>query len=323
MHTEIGTDLQKAIHYLRNGELVAIPTETVYGLAGNALNEESVLNIYDAKQRPRFNPLILHLHSFEQFSAYADELPDQCRKLAGRFSPGPLTFLLPKKDIVPDLVTAGSNRVALRIPSHAVTRQLLQALDFPLAAPSANPFGYVSPVTAQHVWDGLQGRIPYILDGGSCEMGLESSIVGFEAGRVVLYRHGAIALEDLEETIGEKIEVKTGASLQVDTPGQLKSHYAPRVPLWVGDVDSLLQVHHGKKIAVITFHRKIVYPEPAYQFTLSPQADLHEAARNLFRVLRQIDALDADIILAERFPEAGLGRAINDRLQRAQAVFKV
>ena len=321
MQTVIGTDIRQAIDFLRSGEVVAIPTETVYGLAGNALNEDAVLKIYEAKQRPRFNPLILHLASIDHFSLYVREVPEDCRRLAARFSPGPLTFLLAKTDRVPDLVTAGSDRVAIRIPAHPMTQQLLQALDFPLAAPSANPFGYVRPVTAQHVWDGLQGRIPYILDGGPCAMGLESTIVGFEDGNVVLHRHGAVPVEAIEEVLGRSVLHRTEHG-KVDAPGQLKSHYAPHIPLWVGDVDSLMQVHHGKRIAVISFHRRYIYPEPAYQFNLSPQGDLHEAARNLFRVLREVDQLDADIVLAERFPEAGLGRAINDRLQRAQAVFK-
>jgi L-threonylcarbamoyladenylate synthase len=321
MQTVIGTDIRQAIDFLRLGEVVAIPTETVYGLAGNALNENAVLKIFDAKQRPRFNPLILHVASMDQFGLYASEVPEACHILASRFSPGPLTFLLPKTELVPDLVTAGSERVAIRIPAHPLALELLGLIDFPLAAPSANPFGYVSPVTAQHVWDGLQRRIPYILDGGPCPMGLESTIIGFEAKDITLHRHGAIPLEAIEEALGRKISVRKNGD-PVNAPGQLKSHYAPHIPLWMGDVDSLMQVHHGKRIAVISFHRRYVYPEPAYQFILSPEGDLHEAARNLFRVLREVDTLDADIILAERFPEAGLGRAINDRLQRAQAVFK-
>jgi L-threonylcarbamoyladenylate synthase len=321
MQTQIGTDIHMAIAYLKQGEVVAIPTETVYGLAGNALDEEAVLSIYEAKQRPRFNPLILHVSSFDKFSLYARDIPEECRKLAEKFSPGPLTFLLLKQDIVPDLVTAGSDKVAIRIPSHPVTLSLLQQLDFPLAAPSANPFGYVSPVTAGHVYDGLQGRIPYILDGGPCSVGLESTIIGFEEDDIILYRHGAVPLESIEALTGKPVK-QLIQHVQIDTPGQLKSHYAPHIPLWVGDVDSLMQVHHGKKIAVISFNKKYTYPEPAFQFVLSPSADFHEAARNLFKVLREIDALDADIIIAERFPEVGLGRAINDRLQRAQAVFK-
>jgi L-threonylcarbamoyladenylate synthase len=321
MQTQIGTDIFQAIDYLKRGDIVSIPTETVYGLAGNALDEEAVLKIYEAKQRPRFNPLIIHVASFDKFSLYAKEIPDNCRKLAERFSPGPLTFLLPKQDIIPDLVTAGSENVAIRIPAHPVTLMLLEELDFPLAAPSANLFGYVSPVTVQHVYDGLQGRIPYILDGGQCSLGLESTIIGFEGEDIILYRHGAIPIESIEALTGKPVRQATPAD-QVSTPGQLNSHYAPHIPLWVGDVDTLMQVHHGKKIAIISFSKRYIYPEPAYQFILSESGDFHEAARNLFRVIRQIDKLDADIILAERFPESGLGRAINDRLQRAQVVFK-
>lgn len=321
MHTLVGNDLSLAIAYLKQGEIVAIPTETVYGLAGNALDEEAVLKIYEAKQRPRFNPLILHVSSFDQFHKYAKDIPETCRILAAKFSPGPLTFLLNKEDTVPDLVTAGSEKVAIRIPAHPLTRSLLEQIDFPLAAPSANPFGYVSPVTAEHVMDGLQGRIPYILDGGPCSVGLESTIIGFEGDEIILYRHGAIPQESIEGVTGRPVRTVTH-HIQIDTPGQLKSHYAPRIPLWMGDIDTLMQVHHGKKIAIISFSKRYTYPEPSYQFILSPSGDFHEAARNLFRVLRQIDMLDADIILAERFPEAGLGRAINDRLQRAQAVFK-
>ena len=206
--------------------------------------------------------------SFDQFSLYASDIPENCRILAAKFSPGPLTFLLPKKDTVPDLVTAGSEKVAIRIPAHPVTLQLLQQLDFPLAAPSANPFGYVSPVTAQHVFDGLQGRIPYILDGGPCAVGLESTIIGFENNEIILYRHGAIPLESIEEVTGMPVR-QMSHTVQIDTPGQLKSHYAPRIPLWVGDVDSLMQVHHGKKIAVISFAKRYVLPGtclPVYSF---------------------------------------------------------
>ena len=182
MGTEMGQDIGYAAELLMKGRLVAIPTETVYGLAGNGLDEEAVLQIYEAKQRPRFNPLILHVADIGQISRYAAEVPELCRKLAAAFSPGPITFLLPKASIVPDLVTSGSNQVAIRIPAHPMTLELLRMVDLPLAAPSANPYGYVSPVTAQHVMDGLGGRIPYILDGGPCDVGLESTIVGFRRG---------------------------------------------------------------------------------------------------------------------------------------------
>jgi L-threonylcarbamoyladenylate synthase len=321
MQTIIGNDISFAASLLRRGEVVAIPTETVYGLAGNALNEEAVIRIYEAKQRPRFNPLILHVDSFQRFSEYAHSIPDACMKLAEYFTPGPLTFLLPKKDNVPAIVTAGSERVALRVPAHPVARALLQQLDFPLAAPSANPSGYVSPVTAGHVYDGLQGLIPYILDGGPCQVGLESTIIGFEENGIVIYRHGALAAEELQAVSGLPVRVHTGTG-SVETPGSLKSHYAPTLPLWIGDVNQLLREHAGKKAAVISFRQAYTDPRSDCSYVLSPGGDLHEAARNLFRVLREIDRSDAEIILAEKFPSEGIGYAINDRLERAQFEFR-
>ncbi len=316
MLTLIGTDISEAVRLLEAGEVVAIPTETVYGLAGNALNEEAILKIFEAKQRPRFNPLIIHISSADQLNDFAKEVPDACLLLAEKFSPGPISFLLEKKEIIPDLVTAGSSRVAIRIPAHPVAQELLKRTGFPLAAPSANPFGYVSPVSAAHVYQGLNGMIPYILDGGESKVGLESTIVGFKNGEVIVHRLGGVTVEEIEAALKKPVRLDLNHE-RPDTPGQLKSHYAPNLPLWVGDVDSLLQVHSGKKIAVISFQKKYVYPEPAFQFNLSPDGDLREAARNLFRILREVDHLDADIILAERFPESGLGRAINDRLKRA------
>ena len=320
MHTAIGTDLALAADILRSGGLVAIPTETVYGLAADALDEDAVLRIYEAKQRPRFNPLILHTYSFDTFSRYASDIPEACRALAEAFCPGPLTFLLPKHEIVPDLVTAGSRRVALRVPDHPMTRALLQGLDRPLAAPSANPSGYVSPVTARHVMEGLEGRIPYILDGGTCRVGLESTIVSFTPEAVVLHRHGAVTAEAIHKVTGLPVQAPEDA--KVDTPGQLKSHYAPTAPLQVCDVGDWLRRHGGERTAVISFQTRYLDPEPRWSRVLSPSGDLHEAARNLFHALRELDTLKADLILAESFPDTGLGIAINDRLKRAQSRYR-
>jgi L-threonylcarbamoyladenylate synthase len=321
MQTTIGKDIKYASMLLQQGEIVAIPTETVYGLAANALNEDAVLRIYEAKQRPRFNPLILHVDSFEKFDTYAQDIPDACYRLAERFSPGPLTFLLPKKNNVPDLVTAGSDHVALRVPAHPFALELLKSIDFPLAAPSANPSGYVSPVTARHVYDGLHGRIPYILDGGPCQVGLESTIIGFEDGKVVLHRYGAVTAEDMEARSGCPVVTKHSDDHPL-TPGKLKSHYAPALPLFVGDIPELMKRFGDKRLAVISFRQRYVDPAPDYAFVLSPSGDLHEAARKLFHTMRDIDAIDADVILAELFPEQGLGLAINDRLHRAQSLFR-
>lgn len=320
METIIGKDIHRAAALLQAGELVAIPTETVYGLAGNALNEKAILKIYEVKNRPRFNPLIIHVSSPGDLSLYADDIPVKCLLLAGKFSPGPVTFLLKKKEIIPDLVTAGSDQVAIRIPDHAMTLELLNMLEFPLAAPSANPSGYVSPVTAQHVYEGLQGKIPYILDGGPCRVGVESTIIGFENHEVIIHRSGGISIEEIENLLQQKVKIRLTEN-EPETPGQLKSHYATHTPLYFGNVQELMKKFQGRKVAVITLSREYE-TEPGLLFRLSPPGNLHEAASNLFKVLRELDKIKPDVILADRFPEEGLGRAINDRLQKAQHLNK-
>lgn len=322
MDTQIGTDVAYAAELLSQGQIVAIPTETVYGLAANALNPDAVLRIYEAKHRPRFNPLILHVPSIEAFELYAKEIPDACRRLAEAFSPGPLTFLLPKRPEVPDIVTAGSDLVALRIPKHPVALELLSILTFPLAAPSANPSGYVSPVTATHVMQGLGGRIPYILDGGPCNVGLESTIVSFQEGRILLHRFGAITPEDILRVTGIAPTQAQTSHQAPDAPGQLKSHYAPDRPLFMGDIPSLLREHAGKRVALISFRHSYKNQDTVASYVLSPGGDLHEAARNLFQVLRSADQGAVDLIIAETFPAEGLGWAINDRLSRAQSIHR-
>lgn len=325
MHTVIGNDIEQAAIFLMKGEVVAIPTETVYGLAGNALNEDAVLKIFEAKNRPSFNPLIVHLKSWEEAEAYVQQIPAKARLLAEKFTPGPLTFLLNKKNIIPDLVTAGSDRVAIRIPGHPVALKLLNSIDFPLAAPSANPFGYISPTTAQHVLEGLDGKIPYILDGGAANVGLESTIIGFDENEnVLLYRTGGISAEQIEEVLNEKVTVaKLSSEENPETAGQLKSHYAPHTPLYVGDIDELKKQFEGKRIATISFTNQFDGVDEAKQFILSEEGSLDEAAKNLFTVLRLTDKLKVDVILAERFPDEGIGRAINDRLGKAQAENKI
>lgn len=321
MHTIIGKDIEQAKTWLMNGDVVAIPTETVYGLAGNALNADAVLKIFAAKNRPSFNPLIVHAASWLQATEYVQQVPAKASVLAEKFSPGPLTFLLKKKNSIPDLVTAGSDKVAIRIPAHPVALKLLQSINFPLAAPSANPFGYVSPTTAEHVLEGLDGKIPYILDGGAATVGLESTIIGFDDNEnVLLYRTGGITAEQIEGVLKEKIIFARLASEEnPETAGQLKSHYAPYTPLYVGDIDKLKKQFDGKKIACISFTQQFDGIEEANQFILSRGGNLDEAAKNLFTVLRITDKLNADVILAEKFPNQGIGRAINDRLSKAQA----
>lgn len=323
MQTEIGTDLNRAAALLEQGELVAIPTETVYGLAGNGLNPTAVARIFEVKQRPFFNPLILHFADWQDIQAYVTKIPEVASRIAAEVCPGPITFLLPKKDIVPDIVSAGSPLVAVRIPQHELTRQLLRRVGFPLAAPSANPFGYVSPTCAEHVLDHLGSKIPYILDGGPASVGVESTIIGFGDTEILLYRLGGISIETLQSISGMPVrDVRKEAADKPSGPGMLKSHYATHAPLYIGVIPELATQFPGKKIAAIRFRDSQPEIPGLTQFPLSPGGDLKEAAAQLFSVMRRIDASGFDVILAEHFPEEGLGRAINDRLHRAQAIFK-
>lgn len=312
---DIGKDINKAKELLTQGDLVAIPTETVYGLAGNALDENAVIRIFQVKDRPRFDPLIVHVPSFAGVERYAVHAPEQARLLAEKFWPGPLTLVLKKKDLIPDLVTAGMNSVGLRCPDHPVTQTLLRELEFPLAAPSANPFGYVSPTSPQHVNEQLGERIAYILDGGECRVGIESTIIAFEDATPVVYRLGGITVEQIEAVIGP-VAVTTHSASDPKAPGQMKSHYAPARKVIVGNLDDLLQQYPAHCSAILTFRSD--YNSP-YQFILSPSGSLDEAARNLFTALRKLEKMPVDVILAELLPEEGLGRAINDRLRRAAA----
>jgi L-threonylcarbamoyladenylate synthase len=317
--TTVGKNIEIAAAILSDNDLVAIPTETVYGLAGNALSEAAVVKIYSAKDRPSFNPLIIHVPTVEAIKNYA-ELDSISQQLADAFMPGPFTLLLPKKSIIPDLVTAGSAKVAVRIPKHPLTLRLLHQLDFPLAAPSANPFGYVSPTNARHVLDGLNNRVDYILDGGPCEVGVESTIAEVINGQIILHRLGAVTAEEMEAVTGLKVKPKI--SEQVDAPGQLKSHYATKTPLYLGDIPTLLKQYAHKHVATISFCKSYEGLVSGHQYILSPKCNINEAAQHLFSVMRSIDEFSFDLIIAERFPDRGLGRAINDRLERAQAIHK-
>ena len=313
--TTIGKELDQAKALLERGELVSIPTETVYGLAANGFNAVAIAKIYEAKNRPQFNPLILHVANLAQAERLVIEMPDACKRLMQSLSPGPVTYLLPKSSLVPDMVTAGSARVAIRIPAHPMALELLTMLDFPLAAPSANPSGYVSPVSAMHVLEGLQGKIRYILDGGSCTIGLESTIVGFEEDAVVIHRLGGITAEQISTITG--VEVKTSlAHASPTAPGQLKSHYATTKPLLIGNVQQLINAFPGKKIGLLMFEQSAGLTVEK-EILLSPSGSLEEAAAGLFRAMRLLDQSDLDVIIAQYFPNTGIGRAINDRLERA------
>jgi L-threonylcarbamoyladenylate synthase len=312
---EIGTDIALAKSLLQRGELVAVPTETVYGLAGNALHLPSVTKIFEVKDRPSFDPLIVHIPEFNHLERYVSEIPRAAEVLARHLWPGPLTLLLKKKSIIPDLVTSGLQTVAIRCPNHPLTNELLRSLEFPLAAPSANPFGYISPTTAVHVNDQLGKKIKYILDGGPSTVGLESTIVGFGEGRPVVHRLGGLSIENLEEIVGP-VRVALHSSSNPSAPGQLMTHYAPGKKVFTVDLDKAMGMINLECVGILSFQKDHKAP---YQAILSPTGNIHEAARNFFGALRELDKAPVDLILAEFVPDEGIGRAINDRLKRASA----
>lgn len=313
--TKIGDSLDEALNLLRNDEIIAIPTETVYGLAGNAYKPEVVIKIFEIKNRPTFNPLIVHTHSIESSLDFVEKWDKRLLKLAEHYSPGAITFLLPKKDIIPDLVTAGSSRVAVRIPNHSVTLKLLKNLDFPLAAPSANPFGYVSPTSSEHVFQSLNHKIPMILEGGKCSIGIESTIVGIENNELVIYRLGGISQENIEELVGKVSKIHTSSS-KPETPGMLIQHYAPKKKLILtNSLPKYVELHNKDRMGIIFFGKPF---NKNYPFSnLSESRCLQEAAKNLFQILREIESWEVDYVVMEWIEEKGLGRAVNDRLKRA------
>lgn len=316
----IGQDIDKAAALLKAGELVAIPTETVYGLAGNALNEEAVSRIFKVKNRPFFDPLIIHIPHIDALGLYAEIPPANDLRLLSHFWPGPLTYLAPKKAIIPDLVTAGSPLVAIRVPKQPITLSLLQELDFPLAAPSANPFGYVSPTSARHVADQLGKDIPYILDGGEAEVGIESTIVGRINHRLVVFRLGGVSLEELEDVSGERIAEVRRSSSSPDAPGMLSLHYSPHCRLTLLDSQqsfSALELQPKVWLGFGALPDEL--PASTQILWLSKDGDVLEAARNVFKVLRQLDEQAIQHAAVRLLPEVGLGRAVNDRLIRAAA----
>lgn len=312
----IGQDILHASQLLKKGELVGIPTETVYGLAGNALSEITVSKIFEVKKRPVFDPLIIHIDTWDKIKNYASHIPDEFQALAKYFSPGPITYLLPKKNIIPSLVTSGSPMVAIRIPKHPITLELLRQLDFPLAAPSANPFGGISPTSALHVERMLGSAIPYILEGGVCQIGLESTILGIINQKVCVLRKGGVQIEDIESIIGP-VDVQDTSTSNPQAPGMLESHYAPKKPFYVGCIPDLLEKYKGQKVGVLSYQKH--YDESSIHYILSLSGDLSESAQRFFNGLHFLDQSSVDIIIGELVPDQGLGKAINDRLKRAAA----
>jgi L-threonylcarbamoyladenylate synthase len=312
----INSDINQAKIFLEQGNVIGIPTETVYGLAGNAFDIEAVTKIFEVKNRPTFDPLIVHTNSVERLKDFVQYLPEKALFLAQKFMPGPLTLLLPKHESIPDLVTSGLDSVAVRIPNHALTLELLTNLDFPLAAPSANPFGYISPTSAQHVNQQLGEKIPFILDGGECQIGIESTIIGFENEEVIVFRKGGLAIEDIEKVVG-KVRVNTHSSSNPKAPGMLKSHYSPKKDLLIFDKKIFDKETKKEQIGYLAFQEYNVNLPKSNQLILSESGSYKEAAKNLFAFMRQLDAMEIEKIYVELLPEIDLGRAINDRLRRA------
>jgi len=301
---------------LRGGGIVAFPTETVYGLGANAFDRAAVQRVFEIKNRPHYDPLIVHVSHARQVEDLVLDFPAEARVLARRFWPGPLTLVLPKIHGLPDLVTAGLPTVAIRVPNHALALALLEEVGCPVAAPSANPFGMLSPTTAEHVRDQLGDQVDLILDGGPCAVGVESTIVSFCGARPTLLRPGGIAAEDLEAVLGPLVCPPPHEPVPL-APGRLPRHYAPRTPLVL--CSEVPAVPDGQRVGLLCLTR----PPDAGLFAaveaLSEAGDLTQAAANLFAALRRLDALGLDLIFARPVPENGLGATIMDRLRKASS----
>ncbi|MEO8664157.1 MAG: L-threonylcarbamoyladenylate synthase [Ignavibacteria bacterium] len=299
--TRIIKDIDTAVKEIMNGNVIGLPTETVYGLAANALNENAVMKIFETKDRPRFNPLIVHVSGTDAFEMYGENIPDDVYSLAEKFSPGPIAYIVKKKKVIPDITTAGNDSVALRIPSHEMFREVLLKSGVPLAAPSANRSGKISPTSAEDVLSELEGKINYILDGGRCEVGIESTVISFIDGEARILRYGAVTKKEIEDVIGKTVHGNSG---KLVSPGQLKSHYAPMTPLYILDDPTELKNIKDNKMGVLDF---------------SVYNNVKEIALNLYSDLSKLDKMNYDIIVCSKVDDEGLGIAINDRLERASS----
>ena len=309
-------DIKEIAEILRKDGICAIPTETVYGLAGNALKSEVVSRIFEIKNRPSFDPLILHIPTVEAIRELVIEIESTAKLLMDSFWPGPLTILLPRNAKVPDIVCSGSEWAGFRIPNHPLTLNLLRALDFPLAAPSANPFGYISPTNSSHVVDQLGDKIDGILEGGQCTVGIESTVVRVGVNTVEILRPGAITAEQITAVTGLPIRWIT-SSEHPTAPGMLEAHYAPRKKMYL---DSEAK-QDSPDIAWLRFSEARPDIPIERQFILAPDAQLRTAAKNLFSLMRQLDNDERyAVIISELVPAQGLGIAINDKLMKASTI---
>jgi L-threonylcarbamoyladenylate synthase len=310
--------IQQAAAEIRTGGLVAFPTETVYGLGANAFDARAVARVFEVKRRPSFDPLIVHIPGVHALQGLVARTDERVVALARAFWPGPLTVVLPKTERIPDVVTAGLPSVAVRVPDHPVALHLLQAAGVPVAAPSANPFAYVSPTRAEHVWEQLGQQVAWILDGGPCRVGLESTVLSLLEPTPVILRPGFVDAAALQQVVGP-VEVQAATQARPQAPGQLERHYATRTPVQIVESASSAHLRSGERAGLISF-RAVEQPQRFVAATaLSPGGDLIEAASRLFGALRAMDALKLDCIYAEAVPESGIGIAIMDRLRRCAA----
>ncbi len=301
MKTIITTDIDLIAEELRQGSVAGLPTETVYGLGANALNDNAVALIYELKERPRFNPVIVHVASVSEFAMYGEDIDERVFALAEVYSPGPVTFVVKKKALVPDIVTAGNNSVGLRIPAHSMLQSVIKKCGFPVAAPSANMFGRISPTSAEDCLKEIDGKAGYILDGGRCKVGIESTVISFLEESPQILRHGAVSTEEIEEVIGK---VNEGGKGRLLSPGMLESHYAPSKPLYICE----------------EFPSGVVIDEiGAGVLDLARFGSLREIAVNLFSEMRKLDESDCHLILCKTVADKGIGKAVNDRLIRASS----
>lgn len=308
--------IHQAAQIIAEGGIAAFPTETVYGLGANAFNASAVAKVFEVKNRPTFDPLIVHAADIEQAAACTDMFPEIAQCLAKTFWPGPLTLVMRKADSIPDLVTAGLPTVAVRMPNHSAALEMIRQAGVPVAAPSANPFGALSPTTVEHVRIHLSGKVDAIIDGGPCTVGVESTIVSLAGEHPVLLRPGGISAEAIEHVVGRLERAADGSRKTPSAPGQLPSHYAPRTPLFLTTAPA---TRSGGRIGLLAFGPPADERPFAAVEVLSRRGSLREAAATLFAALHRLDAMGLDAILAEPLPEHGLGSAINDRLRRAAA----
>jgi L-threonylcarbamoyladenylate synthase len=307
--------IRQAAEIIKEGGIVAFPTETVYGLGADAFNSLAVARIFEVKRRPYFDPLIVHVAHPADVKKLVKEIPLKAKKLVEKFWPGPLTVVLLKEEHVPDIVTAGLPTVGMRMPDHPMALSLIKESKCPIAAPSANPFGYLSPTTAEHVQDQLGDEVDLILDGGPCLVGVESTIVSFPEGKPKLLRPGGLSLEEIESIIGN-VEISPIED-RPSAPGMLPGHYAPRTPITLNWDEKNLDLYKDKNIGLLAFQETNHSLKFQHIEVLSKKGDMRQAATNFFAAVRRLDAMNLDLIVAEPIPDIGLGRAIMDRLRRA------